>query len=249
MSVLAVIPARGGSQGIEKKNVKEITGKPLVVWMIGAAKKVGAIDKIALSTNDATLLTEIHGWIDIMDIGFRHGLDVITRPDIISGPLARSEEAVLHALKFFDDVDVVLMLQPTSPLTLPEDIEGVLEALDEPTGSPVVSQFDSAFSVTPFDKFLWADSRNDGNDLHRGFIGINHDYMKPREMRQQRHGQYLENGAVYAMRTEPFLKYEHRFCGFSNTYVMPKERSIEIDDMTDFVMAEALLKEREAVAV
>jgi CMP-N,N'-diacetyllegionaminic acid synthase len=236
MSVLAVIPARGGSKGIKKKNLKEIAGKPLVAWMIEAAKTTPTVDAVEVSSDDS-------------EIGHFAGqvASVTWRPKEISGDMAPSELAVLHALEAFRmsvfDIDVVLMLQPTSPLTLPEDIEGVLEALEQPAGTEGTLQYDSAFSVTPFDKFLWHDM-----GVQKGVVGINHDGSRPREMRQQRHGQFLENGAIYAMRTKAFLKAKNRFCGYSNTYVMPKERSIEIDDMADFVMAEALLEKRMAYA-
>jgi CMP-N-acetylneuraminic acid synthetase len=239
MSVLAVIPARGGSKGIPHKNLKEIAGKPLVAWMIEAAIAAPSVHMVAVSTDD----------VDILALADDMNVYPVDRPKEISGDTAASELAVIDALmlrvpyrRVKENYSTVLMLQPTSPLTLPEDIEGVLAALDAPAGTHTPLQFDSAFSVTPFDKFLWHDMGVD-----KGVVGINHEKTKPREMRQQRYGQFLENGAVYAMRTGAFLKAKNRFCGYSNTYVMPKERSIEIDDMADWVMAEALLEQRVAV--
>ena len=231
MSILAVIPARGGSKGIPGKNLKELGGKPLVTWMIEAALDT-VVDTVVVSTDDA----------DIAAISRGYNLPVRLRPEEISGDLASSESAVLDVLDGdWDSPDTVLMLQPTSPLTLSEDIEGVLGALDAPAGMHTPLKFDSSFSVTPFDKFLWHDM-----GVAKGVVGINHEKTQPREMRQQRHGQFMENGAIYAMRTKAFLKAKNRFCGYSNTYVMPKDRSLEIDDLADWQMVEALLAPRYA---
>ena len=231
MSILAVIPARGGSKGIPGKNLKELGGKPLVTWMIEAALDT-VVDTVVVSTDDA----------DIAAISRGYNLPIRLRPEEISGDLASSESAVLDVLDGdWDSPDTVLMLQPTSPLTLAEDIEGVLGALDAPAGMHTPLKFDSAFSVTPFDKFLWHDM-----GVAKGVVGINHEKTQPREMRQQRHGQFMENGAIYAMRTKSFLKAKNRFCGYSNTYVMPKDRSLEIDDLADWQMVEALLAPRYA---
>tara|TARA_R100000049_G_C1925034_1_gene69575 strand:+ start:386 stop:1102 length:717 start_codon:yes stop_codon:yes gene_type:complete len=232
MSVLAVIPARGGSKTIPKKNLKELGGKPLVAWMIEAALAAPSVDAVVVSSDSE----------DILQMAEQAGAFPETRPSDISGDMAASELAVLDVVgKWGQANGVALMLQPTSPLTLSEDIEGVLDALNAPAGMHTPLKFDSAFSVTPFDKFLWHDM-----GVAKGVVGINHEKTQPREMRQQRHGQFLENGAIYAMRTKAFLKARNRFCGYSNTYVMPKDRSIEIDDMADWHMAEALMAPRYA---
>ena len=231
MSILAVIPARGGSKGIPGKNLKELGGKPLVTWMIEAALDT-VVDTVVVSTDDA----------DIAAISRGYNFPGRLRPEEISGDVASAESAGVDVLDGdWDSPDTVLMLQPTSPLTLSEDIEGVLGALDAPAGMHTPLKFDSAFSVTPFDKFLWHDM-----GVAKGVVGINHEKTQPREMRQQRHGQFMENGAIYAMRTKAFLKAKNRFCGYSNTYVMPKDRSLEIDDLADWQMVEALLAPRYA---
>jgi CMP-N-acetylneuraminic acid synthetase len=188
MSILAVIPARGGSKGIPGKNLKELGGKPLVVWMTEAALSVPAVGGVIVSTDDEQIRDVIVEYRrqnkDIL--GGYHRLSPHPRPPEISGDTASSESAVLDVLgKWPLGVpDTILMLQPTSPLTLSEDIEGVLEALDAPAGMHTPLKFDSAFSVTPFDKFLWHDM-----GVAKGVVGINHEKTQPREMRQQRHGE------------------------------------------------------------
>jgi CMP-N-acetylneuraminic acid synthetase len=230
MSILAVIPARGGSKGIKNKNLKEIGGKPLVAWMIEAAKAAPSVTNIVVSSDDE----------DILFAAARYGAGKELRPAHLATDTASSESVLLDYLETYRSIcDTVLLLQPTSPMTLSEDIEGVLVALDAPAGMHIPLKFDSAFSVTPFDKFLWHDM-----GVAKGVVGINHEKTQPREMRQQRHGQFMENGAIYAMRTKAFLKAKNRFCGYSNTYVMPKDRSLEIDDLADWQMAEALLAPR-----
>ena len=230
MSTLAIIPARGNSKGIPGKNLKELAGKPMLAWMIEAAKGSRSISDIVVSSDDR----------NILDVATTYKVDSDLRPDQYATDTASSESVLIDYLKSHKSkYDIVLMLQPTSPLTLSEDIEGVLKALDTPAGMHKPLKFDSAFTVTPFDKFLWHDM-----GVAKGVVGINHEKRHLREMRQQRYGQFMENGAVYAMRTKEFLKAKNRFCGYSNTYVMPKDRSLEIDDLADWLMAEALLAPR-----
>jgi YrbI family 3-deoxy-D-manno-octulosonate 8-phosphate phosphatase len=223
---LAIIPARGGSKGIPRKNVCLLAGKPLIVHTIEHAQQARSVSRVAVSTDDS----------ETAAISEKCGAEVIWRPAEISGDTASSESALLHVMEHLHqtegyDPDLVVFLQCTSPLTLPEDIDGAVQALlDEDA--------DSVLAVTPFHYFLWR--RDEEGDT----VGINHD-KQLRLLRQQREPQFLETGAVYVMRTEGFRKAKHRFFDKIAMYVMPPERCLEIDEPIDLILAETLLRHRQ----
>jgi N-acylneuraminate cytidylyltransferase len=223
---LAIIPARGGSKGIPRKNVRILAGKPLLGWTIQSARSASQITRVVVSTDDR----------EIADVAREFGAEVIWRPESISGDTASSESALLHVLSELESKesyrpDLLTFLQCTSPLTSAADIDGTIDALRD-------SSADTALSVAPFHYFVWMP---DGTG---SAIGVNHD-KSHRPRRQDRAAQYLETGAVYVMKTEGFLKAKHRFFGRTATYLMPSERTLEIDDPRDLVVAEALLRLRE----
>jgi len=222
MEILAIIPARGGSKGIPGKNIQPLAGIPLISHTIGAAEAALLVNRVVVSTDDP----------DIEEVARKAGADICHRPADISGDMASSEDALLHTLSILANEenyypDVLVFLQCTSPLTLKEDIEGTIEQfLDK--------EADTAVSVSPFHYFLWQE--DESGEAH----GINHDKIK-RPLRQERNDQFLENGAIYVMKTEGFLKYKHRFFGKTVMYVMPEERCHEIDDPVDMHIAEAMM--------
>jgi N-acylneuraminate cytidylyltransferase len=223
---LAIIPARGGSKGIPRKNVRILAGKPLLGWTILAARSASHVSRVVVSTDDR----------EIADVAREYGAEVIWRPENISGDTASSESALLHVLAELESSedyhpDLVAFLQCTSPLTSAQDIDGTIEAL---TGNNA----DTALSVAPFHYFVWMP------DETGSAIGVNHD-KSHRPRRQDRAAQYLETGAVYVMKTAAFRAARHRFFGRTATYLMPSERTLEIDDPRDLVVAEALLRLRE----
>jgi N-acylneuraminate cytidylyltransferase len=225
MKCIAVIPARGGSKGIPKKNIQPLAGKPMVVHSITAALQTPSIDRVFVSTDDA----------EIASVSREYNAEIILRPQEISGDTATSESALLHALDHLeqteDDIpELLVFLQCTSPLTLAEDIEGTIQAL-------IQNHADSALSVSAFHYFLW------GYDKDGEVIAINHNkYFRPR--RQDRDPQFVETGAVYVMRVEGFRQVKHRFFGKIAMYEMPLERRLEIDDPVDMQIAEVLMSHK-----
>ena len=226
MECLAIIPARGGSKGILRKNIFPLAGKPLIAYNIEQALRASLVSRVIVSTDDA----------EIAAASEKFGAEVVWRPLEISGDSASSESALLHALEFLGQSegyqpDIVAFLQCTSPLTLAEDIDGTIQALlDEGA--------DSSLAVIPFHYFLWRTLPN-GN-----VEGINHD-KRIRPLRQEREPQYLETGAVYAMKADGFIQAQHRFFGKTAIYVMPHERRLEIDEPVDFQIAEMLIREQQ----
>ncbi len=220
---MAIIPARGGSKGIPGKNVRLLCGKPLLAYAVAAAWAARTIDRVVVSTDDA----------ETGRVAEQYGAEVVWRPPEISGDDAPSEAAILHALEELESrsaytAPVTVFLQCTSPLMLPGDIDGTVEELVK-TGS------DSALTVTPFPYFLW---RRDGECVS----AVNHDPAR-RARRQELHSQYLETGAVYAMRTEGFRRARHRFFGRVALHVTLGPQ-VEIDGPEDLETAAALLESR-----
>ena len=226
LETLVIIPARGGSKGIPRKNLQPLAGRPLLAHTIKHARQACNVSRIVVSTDDA----------QIAAISGQYGAEVVWRSAEISGDTAASELALLHVLEYLQQAegyepDLVVFLQCTSPLTLSEDIEGTIQVLlDE--------KADSALAVTPFHYFLWR------RDKSGNAVGINHD-KAVRLMRQQREPQYRETGAVYVMRTQGFLQAKHRFFGSTAMYVMPLERCLEIDEPVDFRIAEVLMRDQQ----
>jgi len=216
MSAYVVVPARGGSKGIVGKNLQPVGGVPLVARTVATALRARAIDLVVVSTDDR----------DIADVARSAGAQVVDRPESLGGDTASSESAVLHALDALagDDPDVTVLVQCTSPFTDPDDIDAAVAAID--------AGADSAFTASATHAFLW---RADAD----GVTGVNHD-AATRSMRQARPREYLENGAVYAMRTTGLRAHQHRFFGHIAVVEVPTSHCLEIDDPDDLALARAL---------
>ncbi len=222
---LAIIPARGGSKGVPRKNVLPLAGKPLLAHTIEQARRANSVARLVVSTDDS----------EIGAVAQAYGAEVIWRPAAISDDCAASESALLHVIDTLQQgretlPELIIFLQCTSPLTTAEDIDGVVQVL-------LTEEADTALAVTPFHYFLWQQVE-DGDA-----VGVNHD-KRVRLLRQQRTPQYRETGAVYVMRTAGFLQAKHRFFGKTALYSVPPERCLEIDEPFDFQLAEWLLQGR-----
>lgn len=225
MTCVAIIPARGGSKAIPRKNLYPLAGLPLVAHSIVAARAAARVDRVVVSTDDA----------EISGIARQYCAEVISRPAEISGDLVSSELSLLHVLETLERnenylPELVCFLQCTAPLTTASDIDGGIDLLEH-------EEADSLLTVTPFYHFIW---RRD--DKGRPY-GVNHD-MFVRQVRQKQEPQYLETGAFYVMRTDGFRKHRHRFFGHIAIFQMPSERVLEIDGPGDLVLAEALMEHR-----
>lgn len=238
--VLAVIPARGGSKGVPAKNLAPVGGVPLVARAVRACRAARYVTDVVVSTDDR----------DIADVARQAGAEVVPRPAALSGDTATSEAAVLHALDAHEaahgaPVDVVLLVQCTSPFLRGEDVDAV-------TAAVVEDGADTAVTVAPFHGFLWRDGDDggdgrdarDGRDATRGTDtegghGVNHDKsVRPR--RQDRPQDLLETGAAYAMDAAGFRAHRHRFFGRTEPVRTDPARVLEIDDPHDLARARAL---------
>ncbi|MGW6566030.1 cytidylyltransferase domain-containing protein [Streptomyces sp. NPDC054975] len=219
-TVLAVIPARGGSKGVPAKNLAPVAGVPLVSRAVRACLGARLVTDVVVSTDDAAIASAARA----------AGAEAVHRPAAIAGDTATSESAVLHAMDAFEAtsgrrVDVVLLVQCTSPFITAEEVNGTVEEIVE-RGA------DTAFTAAPTHGFLWREAAD-------GATGVNHDKaFRPR--RQDREPEYLETGAVYAMAAEGFRTHNHRFFGHTALVVTDPLRVLEIDDPHDLARARAL---------
>ncbi|MBZ3907576.1 MULTISPECIES: N-acylneuraminate cytidylyltransferase [Streptomyces] len=242
--VLAVIPARGGSKGVPAKNLAPVGGVPLVARAVRECLGARLVTDVVVSTDDHAIAAAARV----------SGAEVVLRPAAIAGDTATSEAAVLHALDAHEalhgsPVDVVLLVQCTSPFILREDIDGVARAVVEHGA-------DTALTVAPFHGFIWRDTADEpatAEAAHPGAVdgetaepldtaggyGVNHDKsFRPR--RQDRPQDLLETGAAYAMDAAGLRKHQHRFFGRTELVRTDPARVLEIDDPHDLARAQAL---------
>ncbi|MFE9724706.1 cytidylyltransferase domain-containing protein [Streptomyces sp. NPDC005794] len=231
-TVLAVIPARGGSKGVPAKNLARVGGVPLVARAVRACLSSPEVTDVVVTTDDPAISAAARAAAEAL--GEEARLHCVQRPAAIAGDTATSEDAVLHALHTYETTshgrkaDVVLLVQCTSPFITREDIDGVAAAVTREGA-------DTAVTVAPFHGFVW----RDGSPVEDDTYGVNHDKaVRPR--RQDRPQDYLETGAAYAMDVEGFRTHRHRF--FGHTALVPTDpaRVLEIDDPHDLARARAL---------
>lgn len=220
---IAIIPARGGSKGIPGKNIKPLCGKPLIAWTIEAALAAKSISRVIVSTDDR----------EIAAVSEAAGADIIMRPAELAGDLTSSEAALLHVLDELENrgeklPEILTFLQCTSPLTTPDDIDGVNKLIAD-------DGYDSAVTGTQFHFFVWKEG------AEGRFVGVNHDETK-RLMRQERGDEFLEVGAAYAMRVSGFRDRKFRFFGKIGVHEIPCSRALEIDTPDDWLRAEQMLR-------
>jgi YrbI family 3-deoxy-D-manno-octulosonate 8-phosphate phosphatase len=226
MEILALIPARGGSRGIPRKNLQVVAGRPLLAHTISAAQATPAITRVVVSTDDA----EIEG------VARDCGAEVVRRPAEISGDTASSESALLHALTRLRrdegyDPDLVVFLQATSPLREPEDITNAIDSL-------IGAGADSLFSACVQQGFVW---RRDGDDV----ASFTYDH-RSRPRRQDAHEDVMENGSIYIFKPWVLEKEGNRLGGKIAVYPMSVRDSFQIDEPGDLELVEILFAHRPA---
>ncbi len=219
-TVLAVIPARGGSKGVPAKNLAPVAGIPLVGRAVRACLGAAGVTDVVVSTDDAAIAAAARSF----------GAEAVQRPAAIAGDTATSESAVLHALDAYEaghgrTVDVVLLVQCTSPFLTPVEVADAAARITSGAA-------DTAFTAAPSHGFLWKETAE-------GATGVNHDKAH-RPRRQDREPEYLETGAVYAMDAAGFRTHGHRFFGRTAVVVTDPARVLEIDDPHDLARAKAL---------
>lgn len=223
-SVLAVIPARGGSKGLPGKNLKPLCGRPMLAWTADAALRSKYVDRVVLSTDDDA----------IANAGVNAGCDVpFRRPPELATDAASVYDVINHAVgQLAQNYDIILLLQPTSPLRLPADIDMALQKREKWRAPAVVS-------VTPSRKPLeWHYDLASGDRLLPAIDSAALD------RRQQARVTYVVNGAIYAAERDWLLRQMTFYRPETVAYEMPAERSVDVDTPLDFLFARALLQQR-----
>lgn len=214
---MALIPARGQSKGIPRKNIKMLCGKPLIAWTIEAALAARSVDAVVVSTEDE----------EIASVAKAAGAQVpFLRPAELAGDHTPGIAPVMHAIERLPDYSGILLLQPTSPLRTKEDIEGLLAMAHGAGANSVVSV--CAVGEHP----AWMFQRAEDGRL-KPFL----DGPAPTR-RQDLPSLYVLNGAMYFVRREWLVECEALVGPETLGYLMPPERSVDIDTMTDWRAAE-----------
>ncbi len=218
--VIALIPLRGGSKRIPRKNIKMFSGKPLAYWVASEAAQSKYIDAIHVSTEDA----------EIKDVVENMGIDisVTTRPHELAQDMTSEEHVHLH---FMEQVpfDILVVLHATNPLTTTKDIDNALELLEK-------HQHDALLTGTRHKRFYWTP---EGKPL-------NYNPLK-RPRTQDFEGTITENGAFYITRNTTLEKYKNFLGGTIGIYEMSPEQAIDIDHQSDWDEAERIFKKKKGV--
>ena len=227
LHVVAIIPARGGSKGIKQKNLAQLNGKPLISWTIAAAMGSKIIDRLVLSTDDA----------EIAKCAKNQGCDVpFERPKRLATDNASSIDVMLHALDHLnlqgEDYDIVVMLEPTSPLRNSNDIDDAISQLFASRLLSIVSVFRIEGTHPAF--LYKKDKVNKLTPLNG---------VQPTNLRRQEISSlYALEGSIYASYIETLRDKKSFYHDKTMGYVVPSWKAVEIDNPTDLIVAEALMK-------
>jgi len=227
-NILGLIPARGGSKGLPRKNIKLLLGKPLITWTIEQALASKYLDRVVVSTDDK----------EIAEISKKYGAEVpFLRPRELATDEAKGIDVILHAINWLKENDkqkqyeLIILLQPTSPLRTREDIDKAIEFL-------FLKEAEAIVSVCEVDHHpLWANTLPED--------GCMKDFIRQEIMNKNRQELpvfYRLNGAIYIAYCDYLQKQKSFFGKKTFVYIMPKSRSMDIDDEVDFKLAQILVK-------
>lgn len=226
MSIISIIPARGGSKGVPKKNIREIMGKPLIAYTIIEALKSNLLQKIIVTTDDE----------EIAKVSKKYGAEIIREPQSFAKDESPVYDVVIYIiekhLKNLEKDSIIILLQPTSPLRKAKDIKEAINLF-------LNNKCDSLISVCKSEHPpYWTMKVEDG--FLKPFLGK--DYFNKR--RQDLKDTYIPNGAIFIASIDTLYKYNSFYCENTIPYIMPRERSIDIDNELDFFLAEAMMLRR-----
>ncbi|MCC6915390.1 MAG: acylneuraminate cytidylyltransferase family protein [Rhodospirillaceae bacterium] len=230
MSVLCTINARGGSKGVANKNIRPMHGRPLIAWTIEQARASGVVDFIAMSSDSK----------DILQAAKDAGADLlVTRPDELATDQAAKVPAIRHSVETAEAhtgkrFDVLVDLDATSPLRLPSDIEACIELLRTKNAPNVITAMPARRS--PY--FNLVEVHEDGR------VTLAKPLAKPVVRRQDAPKCYDMNASIYVWRHDALFEDPAIFKPETALYIMPEERSIDIDSELDFRIVEMILAER-----
>ena len=228
-SVVGIITARGGSKSIPKKNIVDLAGKPLIAWTIEAALQSDGLSRVIVSTDDE----------EIAHVARVSGAEVpFMRPPELARDDSSHMSVLIHAVEWLllsdqAKVDYVMLLQPTSPFRLAEDIDQSIRLALQKEADSVVSVCET-FSHPYLAKSITTDGKlQDFGSKPEGYL-----------RRQALPPVYVLNGAIYLIRRDVLLEQQVIYTDRTYAYVMPQERSLDIDTPWDLNLANLILKDR-----
>ena len=218
---LAIIPARGGSKRLPRKNILDLNGRPLIAWSIEAGLNSKYIDKVVVTSDDDEILT----------ISKKYGAVTINRPDELASDTATTFGAIKHTVDNCEKYDYIVLLQPTSPLRNEKHLDEAVELLESKKSNAVVSVCEMEHSP------LWSNTLDESLSM-AGFL--KDEALNKRSQDLEKY--YRLNGAIYICKTEKLLE-EKSFFLKENifSYVMDRKSSVDIDEEIDFKIAEVIL--------
>lgn len=221
---LAIIPARGGSKRLPRKNVLDLCDKPLIAYTIEAALKSKYINKVIVSSDDE----------EILNISKKFGADIIKRPIDLANDTATTFDAIKHTIDNFEKYDYIVLLQPTSPLRNEKHIDEAIELLENKKADAIVSVCEMEHSP------LWSNTLPENGNMSSF---LRDEILNKRSQDLEKY--YRLNGAIYICKTENLLE-EKSFFLKENifAYVMDRKSSIDIDEEMDFKIAEVLMESK-----
>jgi CMP-N-acetylneuraminic acid synthetase len=218
---LAIIPARGGSKRLPRKNVLDLAGKPLIAWSIEAGLNSKYIDEVIVSSDDA----------EILEVAKRFNANTIQRPDALASDTATTFDALKHTIENIERYDYIILLQATSPLRDNNHIDEAIELLESKSANAVVSVCEMDHSP------LWSNTLDESLSMQE-FLkdGI----LNKRSQDLEKY--YRLNGAIYICKTDKLLEEESLFLKENIfAYKMDRKSSVDIDEEVDFKIAEVLI--------
>ena len=216
MKIVSIIPARGGSKSIPRKNIVDFAGKPLMLWTIEQAKASKLTSDIYVTSDSK----------EILEIADAAGVKTIIRPPELSTDIATSESALLHVLNQIEEApEYIVFLQATAPLRKSNDIDNSISLLMDDAA-------DSLLSATKAYDYIWKESEGTISSLNFDFL--------QRKRRQDMKPLYYENGSIYVFKPDILKKYRNRLGGKISIYYMDPWQMVDINDNDDLEWAEWL---------
>ena len=222
---IAFIPARKGSKSIKEKNIKLLNGKPLIYWVLEELEKCQSIDHIVVATDciktKSLAINFNSNKLVVYDRDAENAKDESSTEDVILEYLKRNE----HNLN-----DIFILCQLTSPLVKDIDFKNCIDLIEQ-------KNYDSVVSCARIKRFFWD---NNGTPLNYS--------LEKRPRRQEMKGTLVENGAIYASRIKNLIKHKNRLSGKIGVYEMTEDTYYELDEITDWIVVERLIKKRKSIS-
>ncbi|WP_313956428.1 acylneuraminate cytidylyltransferase family protein [Aliarcobacter cryaerophilus] len=217
MKIISIIPARGGSKGLPKKNILELAGKPLIAWTIESSLKSKYISKTIVSSDCD----------EILNISSKYGSEILKRPDELARDTTPTEPVVEHILQNIKDLgnySYLVLLQPTSPLRDEKDIdEAISKLIQEKDATALIS-------VKEIDNKILKAFKINNNGYLEGISNNKYPFMRRQDLPKV----FMPNGAIYIISINEFLKTKRLFSDNAISYLMNEEKSLDIDTIDDF---------------